>query len=68
MKKINENRKRETTHNKSSKCDTKTPDKRQKEITQSNSPKTPMRPYSEKTNPTITNIYKKASTEERIRR
>lgn len=67
MKKTNENRKQEIAHNKSPKRDAKTPDKRKIETTQINSPKIPTSLYGEYTSPTITNIYRKVSTEERIR-
>lgn len=67
MKKSNENRKQEATHNKSPKRDVKTPDKKKIETAQNNSPKLPTSLCGENTSPTITNIYRKVSTEERIR-
>lgn len=51
MKKTNANQKQEITYNKSPNREVKTPDNL----------------YGEKASPTITNIYKQVSTEERIR-
>lgn len=51
MKRTNANQKQEVAYNKSPKCEVKTPDSL----------------YDEKASPTITNIYKEVSTEERIR-